>query len=34
MNDNNSLAHTSWSFKHYTRFAKKYRRQAFYDKKR
>ena len=30
MNDNNSLAHTSWNCKYHIVFAPKYRRQIFY----
>ncbi len=30
MNDNNSLAHTSWNCKYHIVFAPKYRRQVFY----
>ncbi len=30
MNDNNSLAHTSWNCKYHIAFAPKYRRMIFY----
>ena len=33
MNDNNSLAHTSWNCKYHIVFAPKYRRQIFYNEK-
>ena len=31
MNDNNSLAHTTWNCKYHIVFAPKYRRRIFYD---
>ena len=31
MNDNKSLAHTTWNCKYHIVFAPKYRRQIFYD---
>ena len=31
MNDNNSLAHTSWNCKYHIVFAPKYRRMVFYN---
>ena len=34
MNDNNSLAHTTWNCKYHIVFAPKYRRQIFYGEKR
>ncbi len=34
MNDNNSLAHTSWNCKYHIVFAPKYRRQIFYNDKK
>ena len=34
MNDNNSLAHTSWNCKYHIVFALKYRRLAFYGENR
>lgn len=34
MNDNNSLAHTSWNCKYHIVFAPKYRRQIFYNEKK
>lgn len=32
MQDNNSLAHTSWNCKYHVVFAPKYRRKTFYGK--
>ena len=34
MNDNNSLAHTSWNCKYHIVFAPKYRRKMFYGENR
>ncbi len=34
MNDNNSLAHTSWNCKYHIVFAPKYRRKVFYGQNR
>ena len=34
MNDNNSLAHTTWNCKYHIVFAPKYRRKVFYGEKR
>ena len=34
MNNNNSLAHTSWNCKYHIEFAPKYRRKIFYGEKR
>ncbi len=34
MNDNKSLAHTTWNCKYHIVFAQKYRRKIFYGKKR
>lgn len=34
MNNNNSLAHTSWNCKYHIVFAPKYRRKIFYGEKR
>ena len=34
MNNNNSLAHTSWNCKNHIVFAPKYRRKIFYGEKR
>ena len=34
MNDNNSLAHTTWNCKYHIVFAPKYRRQIFYGEHR
>ena len=34
MNDNKSLAHTSWNCKYHIVFAPKYRRKVFYGEKR
>ena len=34
MNDNKSLAHTTWNCKYHIVFASKYRRKIFYGKKR
>lgn len=34
MNDNRSLAHTTWNCKYHIVFASKYRSKAFYGEKR